>query len=278
MSVETTPFFVVSSGRSGTAMMERLFSCFPQAEMHHEYMVHHIQPLAVKYHMGLIGLGEVMHTLRATHAAAIYYSDAPLWGDASNKLSWLIPALDLMFPNARYIHLVRDGRKVASSYFHKLANECYDDHATAVLQRYYDARGELPAPPPEKKYWWPLPPRGHMQELEFLTYNQFQRIAFHWAEINRTIVHDLDPIPKERRHTVRLEDLVARADARQGLLNFLGLPWDDRVMGLLNRPHNVNRPEDYPLTREQTAQFNLIAGDVMQTFGYDRRPEYRVAY
>lgn len=278
MSAETKPFFVVSSGRSGTAMMERLFSCFPQVEMHHEYMVHHVQPLAVKFHMGLSLLGEALHTLRMTHESAIYYSDALLWGDSSNKLSWLIPALNHIFPNAHFIHLVRDGRKVASSFLHKLGKECYDDQSTAVLQRYYDARGELPAPPPEKKYWWPLPPRGHAQELEFLTYNQFQRIAFHWAEINRTIIHDLDMIPEARRHTVRLEDLTHRADARQGLLNFLGLPWDDRIVGLLNRPHNVNRPEDYPLTREQTEQFNMIAGDVMQTFGYHRRPEYRVAY
>lgn len=278
MTAETKPFFVVSSGRSGTAMMERLFSCFPQVEVHHEYMVQHLQPTAVKYHMGLIGLGEAMHVLRAAHGSAIYYSEAPLWGDSSNKLSWLIPALNRLFPEARFVHLIRDGRKVASSYFHKLGNECYDDHSTAILQRYYDARGDLPPPPPEKKYWWPLPPRGHAQEHEFLTYNQFQRIAFHWAEVNRTIIHDLDFIQPERRHTVRLEDLAARADARQGLLNFLGLPWDDRIMGLLNRPHNVNRPEDYPLTAEQTAQFTYVAGDMMQTLGYDRRVEYRVAY
>ena len=278
MGAMTKPFFVVSSGRSGTAMMQLLFSAFPQVEMHHEYMVHHIQPAAVKYHMGMIGLGEATHALRTTHVAAVHYSQSPIWGDASNKLSWLIPVLERLFPDARYIHLVRDGRKVTSSYFHKLGAECYDDHATAVMQRYYDSRGELPAPPPEKKYWWPLPPRGHMQELEFLTYDQFQRIAFHWAEINRTITYQLDAIPEERRLLVRLEDLVVRGDVRQSFLNFLGLPWDDRVMGLLNRPHNVSRPEDYPLTAEQTQQFNLIAGDVMQAFGYNARPEYRVAY
>jgi hypothetical protein len=278
MSTETKPFFVVSSGRSGTAMMQKLFSCFPQVEMHHEYMVHHIQPLAAKYYMGLAGLGEALNTLRATHAAAVHYADTPIWGDSSSKLSWLIPALDRLFPEARYIHLVRDGRKVASSYLHKHGAECYEGHATAVMQRHYDSRGELPAPPPEKKYWWPVPPRGHAQEMEFLTYNQFQRIAFHWGEVNRIIMHDLDAIPAARRYTVRLEDLATRGDTRQNLLNFLGLPWDDRIMGLLNRPHNVTRPEDYPLTPEQAQQFNMIAGDVMQTLGYDRRAEYRVAY
>jgi hypothetical protein len=278
MGVHTRPFFVVSSGRSGTAMMERLFTAFPQVEMHHEYMLSHIQPAAVKYHMGLIGLGEATHALRATHAAAVHYSQSPLWGDSSSNLSWLIPVLNRMFPEARFIHLTRDGRKVASSYLHKFGDECYEHQATAAMQRYYDSRGELPAPPPEKKYWWPLPPRGHVQEPEFLTYNQFQRISFHWAEVNRTIIHHLDAIPAERRHSVRLEDLVARGDVRQQFLNFLGLPWDDRVMGLLNRPHNIGRPEDYPLTGEQSEQFHLIAGDVMKMLGYDRRPEYRVAY
>ena len=278
MTTETRPIFIVSSGRSGTAMMERLFSALPQVEMRHEYMVDHVQPAAVKYYLGLIGLGEAVHALRATHASAVYYSQAPIWGDSSNKLSWLIPVLDRVFPQARFVHLVRDGRKVASSYFHKLSDECYDDQSNAVLQRYYDSHGQLPAPPPEKKYWWPVPPRGHPQEQEFRTYNQFERISFHWAQINRTIIHHLEALPPARRHTVRLEDLVSRADARQGLLNFLGLPWDDRVMGLLNRPHNVSRPEDYPLTGEQLAQFNLIGSDMMKHFGYDRRVEYRVAY
>ena len=278
MTEQTRPIFIVSSGRSGTAMMEKLFSAFPQVEMHHEYMVQHVQPAAVKYYLGLIGFGEASHALRATHAASIYYSQHPIWGDASNKLSWMIPVLDRLFPNARFVHLVRDGRKVVSSYFHKLAGECYDDYSVAVLQRYYDSHGRLPAPPPEKRYWWPVPPRGHFQELDFITYTQFQRIAFHWAQVNRTITNHLEAITPERRHVVRLEDLVSRADARQDLLNFLGLPWDDRVMGLLNRPHNVNRPEDFPLSAEQSAQFNIIASDVMKQFGYDRRPEYRVAY
>ncbi len=278
MSADTRPIFIVSSGRSGTAMMERLFSAFPQVEMHHEYMVDHVQPAAVKYYLGLIGFGEALHVLRATHASSVYYSEAPIWGDSSNKLSWLIPVLDRLFPQARFVHLVRDGRKVASSYFHKLGAECYNDRATAVMQRYYESRGELPPPPPEKKYWWPVPPRGHPLELEFVTYSQFERIAFHWAQINRTIVHHLEAIKPERRHTIRLEDLVSRAEARQGLLNFLGLPWDDRVMGLLNRPHNVGLPEDFPLSQGQIEQFNFVAGDMMRTFGYDRRPEYRVAY
>lgn len=278
MSNTTQPFFIVSSGRSGTAMMERLFALFPQVDMHHEYMVHHVQPAACAYQMGILDKERVRDVLRLTHGAAVHYSASPFWGDASNKLSWVIPLLDELFPNARYVHLVRDGRKVASSYFHKLGAECYDDASTAIMQAFYDADGVLPAPPPEKKYWWPLPRHDDPQARAFRAFDQFERIAYHWSEINRVIARDLELVPQERRHFVRLEDLVTRAHARSDLLNFLRLPWDDRVTGLLARPHNVNRPEDYPLTPKQTEQLWHLAGEMMRTYGYHERPEYRVAY
>lgn len=259
-------------------MMERLFALFPQIDMHHEYMVHHVQPAACAYQMGILSREQTLDVLRLTHGSAVHYANSPMWGDASNKLSWVIPLLDELFPEARYVHLIRDGRKVASSYFHKLAAECYDDASTAIMQAFYDADGVLPAPPPEKKFWWPLPPHNDPMARPFRGFDQFERIAWHWSQINQVITRDLDKIPDERKHIVRLEDLVTRSHARQDLVNFLHLPWDDRVASLLMRPHNVNRPEDYPLTPKQTDQLWNIAGDTMRQFGYDARPEYRVAY
>ena len=124
--------------------------------MHHEYMVQITQPLAIKRYLGFIGETECRRVIAETHGAAIRYSESTHWGDSSNKLSWLIPDLAALFPKARFVHLVRDGRKVCSSYFHKLAAECYDDRSTAIFQAYLDDPA-LPAPPPEKKYWWPVP-------------------------------------------------------------------------------------------------------------------------
>ena len=84
---------------------------------------------------------ETARVIAETYGGAIRYSDAQHWGDSSNKLSWLIPDLAAAFPKARFVHLVRDGRKVASSYFHKLGAECYDDRSTAILQAHYDDPG-----------------------------------------------------------------------------------------------------------------------------------------
>ena len=48
------PFFIVSSGRSGTAMLHKALSAVPGVEMHHEYMVQITQPLAVRRYLGLV--------------------------------------------------------------------------------------------------------------------------------------------------------------------------------------------------------------------------------
>ncbi|HEX3811044.1 MAG TPA: sulfotransferase [Rhizomicrobium sp.] len=278
MTRTTQPFFIVSSGRSGTAMLHKALSASGDTEMHHEYMVQIVQPLAVRRYLDLCDASQTIRALSEVYSAAIYYSPAANWGDSSNKLSWLIPELAALLPEAKFVHLVRDGRKVAGSYFHKLADECYDDHSTAVLQAFVDNRARNPAPPPEKKYWWPVPRKGDPRAADFRTYNQFERIAWHWMEINRTITHALGALPGWRHHFVRLEELRERPSALKGLSDFLNLSYRDEQYAMFARPHNVNRPRDTPLTGEQRAQFDAIAGAMMGELGYHAREAYAVNY
>jgi Sulfotransferase family len=273
----TAPFFIVSSGRSGTAMLQKVLSGLPDVEMHHEYMVQITQPLAVKRYLGLIGAEEARRVISRTHGAAIHYSQAAHWGDSSNKLSWLIPDLAGLFPDARFVHLVRDGRKVASSYFHKLGAECYDDRSTAILEAHL-ADAQIPAPPPEKKYWWPQPRRGSSDATAFRRYDQFERICWHWAEINRVAMDELGRLPPERSLFVRLEDLRESPAALRALYDFLNLPCPADAFAAFNRPHNVNKPEDRLLDGAQRNAFETIAGAMQARLGYAERPEYVVNY
>ena len=272
----TTPFFIVSSGRSGTAMLHKALSAKPGVEMHHEYAVQITQPLAVKRYLGLIDTAQTMAVLRETFGAAVHHSRAAHWGDSSNKLSWLIPDLAALFPDARFVHLVRDGRKVASSYLHKLGDENYDDRSNAAMQAHYD--GKDLAPPPEKKYWWPVPRRDDPSAAAFRGFNQFQRIAWHWAEVNRVAQEALVALPTDRTLFVRLEDLRESPALVRGLHDFLGLPFTAGDFAVFARPHNVNRPEDRMLDAAQRAQFDAIAGPMMDRLGYSGRAEYAVSY
>lgn len=278
MSTATQPFFIVSSGRSGTAMLHKALSAADDIEMHHEYAVQITQPLAVRRYLDLANGVETRQILASTHAAAIAYSAASHWGDSSNKLSWLIPDLAELLPEARFVHLVRDGRKVAGSYFHKLADECYDDRSTAILQAHYDDPAGRTTPPPEKKYWWPVPRRDDAAAAQFRAFDQFTRIAWHWSEINRVILGSLEQFAPERHMFVRLEDLLVSPFLVRSLLEFLGLPYRDELFAIFARPHNVNRPEDRPLTQEQRAIFERVAAPMMARLGYAQREEYVVNY
>jgi hypothetical protein len=278
VTARTQPFFIVSSGRSGTAMLHKALSRARNAEVHHEYAVDIIQPLAVRRYMGWIDETETRGVLRATYGAAVHSAEAGHWGDSSNKASWLIADMASLFQNAKFVHLVRDGRKVASSYFNKLGDECYDDRSTAALKAYASDRDRVPAPPPEKKYWWPLARSDDPMAAAFEHFDQFQRIAWHWAEINRVISEALTKLPRERQHFVRLEDLHREPCAVKDLFAFLNLPCSREITDLFARPHNVNRPEDRLLDARQTAQFDAIASPMMERLGYAETPEYVVKY
>jgi len=276
--VNARPFFIVSSGRSGTAMLHKALSAAGNVEMHHEYMVNTVQPLAVQRYLGLASSPKALEIIKYCHASAVRYSDAAFWGDSSNKLSWLIPELAELMPEARFVHLVRDGRKVASSYFHKLGDECYDDRSNAILQAHYDDPARVPAPPPEKKYWWPVPRRDDPMAQEFRRFDQFERIAWHWSEINAVILESLTKLPPERHLFVRLEDLLVSPALVRSMFEFIGLSYRDEHFTIFARPHNVNRPEDHPLTSAQRAAFDRIASPMMERLGYAERAEYVVNY
>src|SRR5262249_45095956 len=152
--------------------------------------------------------------------------------------------------------------------FHKLADECYDDRSTRVLADYIDRYPALPAPPPEKRFWWPQPRRGSLHREAFRTYSQFERMAYHWAEAHRTAFAKLAKVSPDRQHFVRLEDLVSNPQEPFKLAKFLGVEPKPDAFALLAKPHNVNRPQDTLLTPEQSARFQAIAGDMMEKLGY----------
>ncbi|MCP5432788.1 MAG: sulfotransferase [Alphaproteobacteria bacterium] len=272
------PIFVLSSGRSGSATLARLLSGRPDIEMHHEYLCTHIQEAACRYAMGLAGEAETRRAIERLHGAAIHYARTPLWGDSSNKLSFVSALLVDLFPEARFVHLTRDGRKVAGSYARKLADECYDDRSVAILAGHVRSPAAHPAPPPEKRYWWPIPRAPHPMAERFAAFSQFERVAFHWAWSNEAILEGLGAAPASRVARVRLEDLRARPSAVGELLDFVGLAPRGDEFAALQRPHNVNRPEDRPLTPDERARFEAIATDMMHRLGYGESEEYVVNY
>lgn len=271
--------FILGSGRSGTKMAAKLFAGVEHVEAHHEYVRDTYQREAALYFMGKLDKAAMARRLQDIYGAAAHYSLGRYFLDSSNKLSWVADVLVEAFPKARFVHLARDGRKVASSFFHKLGGHVYSDRGVKALQTWLAAPDQHPMPPPPEDFWWVIPQRGQLFHAEFPGFDQFQRCCYQWAESNRAIVEALEAVPAERKLSLKLEALSSSAEEVKRLLSFLDTPFDESFVEVLSRPQHVYVPLDYPLTPEQQVQFAEIGGPMMQRLGYDLGvQEYRMRY
>lgn len=267
--MQTQPFFIVGCGRSGTQSLGRYFDAFETARCEHEYHVLEIQKLGTLYEAGLVSRDQALNTLELYYKSALQYCETPLWGDSSNKLSYFIPLLKELFPQAKFVHVVRDGRKVVSSLFHKLGKEVLDDRSNAIMCEYLANPEHVLIPPPEKKYWWPTPKPGTELFDAFKEMSQFERICWHWQYINNRILDDFDQLPDEQKLRVKLEDITGDLEALKSFSAFLGLTPNQDQIELMGKPYNVVVPVNYGLTPEQQQIFERHCRAMMDRLGYD---------
>lgn len=274
----TFPVFILGSGRSGTFQMVKMLENIPGIEAHHEYLFENILKPAVLYRMQVTSHEAVKKLLSTTHIPAVYYSNTPVWVDSSNALPWIVKPLYELFPNARFIHLIRDGRKVVSSFYNKFTEVVYDDQCVNIVDRWLANPDAVPEPPPEKKYWRPFPVKGEKYYEEFKRYNRFQRLSYYWQDVNLRIRESLASVPDTQKLFLHLEDLVTDAQTLKIFIAMFGVDYDDKYLQVLKKPVNVAIPQNFPLTDIQRAEFDNIAGGAMKLFGYDAVEEYQVAY
>lgn len=273
-----SPFFVVGTGRSGTKLMQKIFSSQINVDSKHEYQCEYIQRLAFKYYSKLISIEEVEDYLKKNYIASILYSKKEYWCDCSNKISWLIKPVSRILDNSKFIFIIRDGRKVVSSFYNKLNDEIYDDISTKIIIDWIDEPYKNIEPPPEKKYWWNIPLQNKEEYKRFKTFNQFERICWHWKTCNLFVRNQLQQIPKTRYKVFKLEELTKNSSEQEKLFKFLDLDFDELVFESIKVPHNVNKPIDFDLTEIQEKSFKKIVGDSFDELGYDYSKKYKVIY
>ncbi|HVL64641.1 MAG TPA: sulfotransferase [Actinomycetota bacterium] len=137
------PFFIVGSARSGTTLLRLMLNAHPEVAVPPEsrFVVELYRGDTVEVEGFLQALGShkqfrtwdlpleaVRHEIDAGEHApyaeavtAVYRAYMRLhggrrWGDKTPRYVEHIPLLSRLFPDARFVHLVRDGRNVALSY------------------------------------------------------------------------------------------------------------------------------------------------------------------
>jgi hypothetical protein len=149
------PFFIIGSGRCGSTLTRAILNTHSKVAIPPESYVLGVTVIAYKrwsflpwkilypyilnffenhkhFELWDISLDSVSETLRAldennqslhTIIDSIYRHfineknpEAQYWGDKSLYNTFYLPQIDQLFPRAKYVHLLRDGRDVASSF------------------------------------------------------------------------------------------------------------------------------------------------------------------
>ena len=153
-NTDLTPVFIISSGRSGTTLLRSMLVASGQISIPPETQnIHTLAVKFLAYHglkwqdlsrlmvadfeshhnffmwetnlaplyQAVIDLPEESRTLETIidqvymFYAAEKFPDAKIWGDQSPIYTFQLPSLLKVFPHARFIHMLRDGRDVVSS-------------------------------------------------------------------------------------------------------------------------------------------------------------------
>jgi hypothetical protein len=248
--------FVLSTGRTGTETMAALLSLANNVVSLHEptpklYGIsriayeHFSDPFAQKM------LAEVFNILRG-ELLSMSLDSGLGYVETSPQVTFLAPVIFAAYPNARFIHLVRDPREVVRS---GMRRKWFDGHFSDE----YRITPVLKSPAATK--WG--------------SYNPFQKILWLWSETNQWISQFLITLPPQNKAVFRSEDVFSGdPEIIHKLFDFINspVPSKEKITRLLRKKMNAQTSGTFPTSSNWTAEMQQdlkdIAGEAASEFGY----------
>jgi len=188
--------------------------------------------LAPVLRAGYFGVSSALRFLRPVMRAK---EDRPRLVDKAVNSSLFLDLIDEVFPDARYVHVVREGERTVRSMIDGWLNP--DRFST------YDVPGGLAIPDYPHRCWnFALPPGWEPYRQRPLA----DVVAFQWTSLQEKILDHFDRGGRDDRFLrVHLEQLVAQPEAVLGLIaDFIGVPWSEYFRRLSRDLPRVNARPD----------------------------------
>lgn len=256
---------VLSTGRTGTNYLARIFSALERREISHQGRFSRIMNIA-----GNMGLCPGFESLSKTFLFHMLNRTDSMKSTVDPLLS--IPHILLMdrfqdTKRSKILHIVRDPRDFATSFMNWRRQR---------LRRLF-LHHCVP-------FWQPNPwCAGDVNFMEYLQMSKFEHFCWIWAYKNRMFEKvGLDCRVEYLR--IRMEDLMGSQDSAgrslHGLASFLDVP-AQRLAELMmkspamNRSTNRSFPRWRSWTRRQAVILEKHCGPLMEKYGYGAEPEWR---
>jgi hypothetical protein len=245
-------FFIVSTGRSGTQTIARTLSLLPGCVCLHEPSPELILESS-QYRYGKIDQIELSNLLRESRQRTV---NGCVYCEANQTLSLIIPVLTDVFPEARYIWLIRNGLDVVASAYqkqwytgHSENHDRYED-CSQLEKAWIDGRiqGDL---------------CGDLNADDWRKLDRFGRCCWYWSYVNRVIDADLHKYSPDRFLMLRIEDIDKDFES---IVDWMGLK--DEVVPSVGR-YNISKRVPYHWTEwsaEERKTFDYWCGDLMGRF------------
>ncbi|QXP80034.1 MULTISPECIES: DapH/DapD/GlmU-related protein [Winogradskyella] len=246
-------FFIVSTGRSGTTSLASILSQNPNINCRHE-ISNQLIKISTEYAHNRISRKRVLETIRGIYDNRVF--DAyELLGESNQKLSNLIPLIHEALPQAKFIWLIRDGKKVVDSTYARgwYKNEIEDQDMYRDLELLDWDNYRL------------LGYKTNDFELEeWSKMSDFEKNCWYWVKWNSIIERDFQNLPKNQKLFIKLEEIN---EGINKMSNFLEI--DDFVFKITKNnkaKHTLKGSENW--SDVEIEQFETICGEFYRRY-YD---------
>lgn len=248
--------FVLSTGRAGTETLAALFGFADNVIAYHEPSpkLYSFSKMAYEYFDDPFTRKVLTEALLALRSELLNRSldYGRGYAETSPQVTFLAPAILNAYPDARFVHLVRDPREVVTS---------------GMRRKWFEGN-------PNDKYRI-VPGPSSEAGRKWRSYNTFQKNLWLWSETNRWISQFLSTVPPQRKLLVHSEDVFeGRDESIRRLFDFIkaSVPPRRKIMGLLKKKLNAQRSGIFPnpsnWSQEMNKELYVLAGEVALDLGY----------
>lgn len=255
------PIFIVGSPRSGTTFLGNCIAEIPEVSYHFEPVATKAAARYVYNNLWSENKSQRFYRFIYSWLMRLHFDGDLRFAEKTPQISFIIPFLAKTFPDAKFIHIIRDGRDVAISLAEKPWHQSAKKGSTIR-----DPDGYLCGP---WARFWVEPERVE----EFETTDDLHRCIWIWRRHVEEAIRGAINLPSNY-YELKYEDLVRNPlEESQKILDFLEIYNHDSrkifqdTLTANIKPNSVNRWQK-ELSDNQLKHLNNEAIDLLKQLGY----------